>query len=149
MQVFDKDRGIVLYESMHEFYCDRGGRMSGECDYGVWHYGDMMLFTTAPRAVSGVPMGEFGTVYSAERSRRVKVSVVAETGDVYAFELSGHRAALIGNVGLADKQWGTRPIRERSPVYERADVVLPNWADMSGGLGQELSWFVNRLADAR
>ena len=149
MQVFDKDKGIVLYESMNEFYNDRGGRRSGECDYGVWHRDDMMLFATAPRTLSGVAMGEFGTVYSAEHNKMVRVSVVAETGDVYAFELSGQRAALIGNVGLADEQWDTRPIQERSPVYERTDEVLANWADLTGGLGQELSWFVNRLADAR
>ena len=33
MEVFDKDKGILLYESMNEFYVDRGGRASGESGF--------------------------------------------------------------------------------------------------------------------
>ena len=118
-------------------------------DFGVWHRDDMMLFNTASRTATGIPMGSEGVIFTAFHNRRVRVSVVAETGDVYGLELNGqHRSVLLGNLGMTDKEWGTRPIREISPVYVRAEKVFAGWAD-TPGLGRELSWFVNRLAGSR
>ena len=83
--------------------------------------------------------------FTATGSDRVRVSVVAETGDVYALRFKTGEAALLGNVGVTDPERGLSNSRERSPVYIQADVLIEDFTEESGPLGRPLSWFVNRL----
>ena len=149
-EVFDASLGILIYETVGNFYDERGGRTSGECDFGVWNKDDMMLFATPPKGIRARVAEGLGMVVSAGHNKRLRVSVVEETGDVYAFEEGVNaRAALLGNVGLSDPDWRSRPFKERSPVYARADEIFDGYAtDSDGSLGRPVSWFVERLRDA-
>ena len=133
------------------FYTDRGGEFSGEQDMGVWHWDDIQIFNY-PRRIS--PDRQPATVevadesylaYTATGSDRVRVSVVAETGDVYAMRFKTGEVALLGNVGITDPERGLSNSRERSPVYIHADTLIGDYTQESGPLGRPLSWFVNRL----
>ena len=75
----------------------------------------------------------------------MRVSVVAETGDVYAMRFKTGEVALLGNVGITDPEGGLSNSRERSPVYIHADTLIGDYTQKSGPLGRPLSWFANRL----
>ncbi|MDE2688546.1 MAG: hypothetical protein OXI16_13765 [Chloroflexota bacterium] len=125
------DREFKQYASTREFYADRGGRFSGESDFGCWHYDDWGLFGTALGDDVGseeihVGEDEF-IVINAGRNNRIRVSVVDETGDVYALQsgIGEERVVLLGNLGVrnppAEKGYD---IRERGPVYDRAEEIF-------------------------
>ena len=147
-EIFDADLGILLFEAMHQFYHVRGGGNSPESDFGVRNRDDMMLFSTGPKNVLHALFQGVGVFISSAQNRRVRVSVVAETGDVYAFEEQDPcRVALLGNLGVSDRQWRERDIRERNPVFERADEAFTGWAtDEDDSPSQRVSWFVERLS---
>ena len=147
-EMFDADLDILLFEAMHEFYHERDGETSPESDFGVWNRDDMMLFSTGFTNVLGSPIHGRRAFISSAENGLVRVSVVAETGNVYAFEeREPCRAALLGNLGSGDRQWRERDIRERSPVFDRADEVFTGWAtDEEGRLGRGVSWFVERMS---
>ena len=141
-----------LWDTVRDFYVERGGEFSGEQDMGVWHWDDIQIFDY-PRRIS--PDRQPATVevadesylaYTAESSDRVRVSVVAETGDVYAMRFKTGEVALLGNVGITDPKRGLGGSREKSPVYIHADTLIGDYTQESGPLGRPLSWFVNRLS---
>ena len=82
--------------------------------------------------------------YTATGSDRVRVSVVAETGDVYAMRFKTGEVALLGNVGITDPERGLSNSRERSPVYIQADTLVGDYTQESGPLGRPLSWFAEQ-----
>ena len=147
-QIFDSKRGIIIYESVNEFYAERGGAYSPESQHGVWNKDDMLLFSSGPHQVSPTEvLGGMAVSFSAASANRVRVSVVQETGDVYAAEQPGPRVALLGNVGIAEPDWQEHPVAQRSAVFERADEILNGYAtDEDGTLGRPLSWYVEMLA---
>lgn len=140
---------MKLFNSIDDFYNSNGGRLSGECDMGVWHWDDRGYFAI-PQGMeppSNMQSGSIGSesvyLYSATANDRVRVSVVAETGDVYACRLTRGTILLLGNVRMKDPERGMG--RRRSPVYDHADFFIGEYAH-SSSLGRPLSWFVERLA---
>ena len=140
------------WDTIKDFYAERGGEFSGEQDMGVWHWDDIQIFDY-PRRIS--PDRQPATVevadesylaFTAESSDRMRVSIVAETGDVYALRLKTEEVALLGNVGITDPERGLSGSRERSPVYIQADTLIGDYTQEGGPLGRPLSWFVNRLS---
>ena len=93
------------FESIAAFYEMRGGEWSGESDFGV-HWTDGRDWP------------------------RHRVSVVEETGDVYAINSSTGEVELLGNVGHMD-------------AYRHAENVLFGWSDPEI---TELDWARGRLA---
>ena len=143
---------MLLWDTVRDFYVERGGEFSGEQDMGVWHWDDIQIFDF-PRRIS--PDRQPATVevadetylaYTATRSDRARVSVVAETGDVYAMRFKTGEVALLGNGGITDLERGLSNSRERSPVYIQADALTEDYTQESGLLGRPLSWFFNRLS---
>ena len=130
---------MKLYENRKAFYAERGGEFSGEADYGVWHIDDLGIEGRRRASVRGADArvgGEEAVLYSASASGRYTVSVVKDTGDVYARRTGEGRLALLANIGGG------------AECYRLADELLDGWA--GGGdepLGKPLSWFVGRLAD--
>ena len=153
---------IIHYPDIKSFYRDRGGADSGERDYGVWHYDDVGLFS--PRTEWPIESedlqigGEVATVFSSERNSTVRVSVVDETGDVYAVQggLGEGRVALIGNVGVKNPHFrAPRTVSKHiGPVYRRANEILMGWSKIPDDhpeltpFGRGISWFISRLAEA-
>ena len=122
-----------LYATVDDFYEDRGGRHSDEADYGVSNYDDLGLFRV-------------GNVVSYPV---VRVSVVEETGDVYARSLSGEfGVALLGNLGIGNPTATKyRSLSESGPVYTVADECFAEWESNPDGGGRPLSWFLERIGD--
>ena len=117
----------------------------------MWHWDDIGLFSARTEWPSEQDViehdGETLTVTRADRNSRIRVSVVDETGDVYATQsgIGEGRVALIGNVGVTNPEFRTFS-RERGPVYDKAEELLDGWARApDGGLGRGISWFINRL----
>ena len=146
------DRKFRQYASTREFYADRGGRFSGESDFGCWHYDDCGLFGPVldgdvESETIRVGDDEF-IVLNAGGNNRIRVSVVDETGDVYAlrFGIGEERVALLGNLGVKNPH-GEKgyDIRDRGPVYDLAEEIFDSWATSGAGLGQKISWFIERL----
>ena len=123
---------MKFYENRKAFYAERGGEFSGEVEYAVWHIDDLGLELRRRRTVHGADVqlgGEEATLYSASTSGRYTVSVVRDTGDVYAWRTDERRLALLANIG-----GGTG-------CYQFADDLLDGWA-VGKPLGRPLSWFV-------
>lgn len=142
---------IKHFPSIDAFYDEQGGRTSGECDFGVWHWDDIGLFsarTEWPLEEETIELDEeILTVTRADQNSRIRVSVVDETGDVYATQsgIGEGRVALLGNVGVANPDFRT-PSKDRGPVYDRTEELLNGWASTPDGrLGRGISWFINRL----
>lgn len=144
---------IKHYRSDEEFYADRGGACSGESDFGMWHHDDIGLFSTpVEMAIRGETMqigdDEFMVIVAA-RNNRIRVSVVDETGDVYAVQygIGDGRACLLGNLGVKTPRTRKREnIRDIGPTYEKAESVFEGWASGEDGKpGKGMSWFINRL----
>ena len=141
------------FPSIDAFYNEQGGRASGECDFGVWHWDDIGLFSSRtewPLEEEVIELDEdILTVTRADRNSRIRVSVVDETGDVYATQsgVGEGRVALLGNVGVGNPDFRT-PGKDRGPVYDRAEELLGGWEKTPGGrLGRGISWFINRLTN--
>lgn len=147
------ERNYRHYASVGAFYEDRGGKFSGESDFGVWNYDDCGLFSAG--ADSGIEVekmevgGEEAFVVSATRNSRIRVSVVEDTGDVYAIRhgLGEGRIVLLGNLGVkSPPARQRRSISDLGPTYELAERLFEGWAtDEDGGLGRGISWFMERL----
>ena len=142
---------MYRWDTIKDFYADRGGEFSGEQDMGVWHWDDVQIFDY-PRRISAdrQPVtvevaDESYLAFTATGTDRVRVSVVAETGDVYALRFKTGEVALLGNIGLTDPERGLSNSRERSPAYIQADVLIGGYTQESGPLGCPLSWFIERL----
>ncbi len=144
---------IKHYRSDEEFYADRGGARSGESDFGMWHHDDIGLFSTpGDMAIRGetvqVSDDEF-IVISAARNNRIRVSVVDETGDVYAVQygIGNGRACLLGNLGVKTPRARKREsIRDIGPTYEKAESAFEGWARSEDGKPcKGMSWFIERL----
>ena len=119
----------------------------------MWHWDDIGLFSARTEWPLEQDVFERDeetlTVTRADRNSRIRVSVVDETGDVYATQsgIGEGRVALIGNVGVANPDFRT-PSRDRGPVYDRAEELLDGWASTPDGrLGRGISWFINRLTN--
>ena len=149
-KVFDASLGILIFESLKDFYEDRGGRISGESDFGAWNKDDMMVFSMPEKSIGDRVLAGVGIIVSAAQNRPLRVSVVAETGDVYAFEERlPSRVALLGNLGIKDEGWRSGGLGGKSAVYEKAELAFEGWAmDSDGSFGRPLSWFVKRLREA-
>ena len=75
-------------------------------------------------------------VLNAASADRYTVSVVKDTGDVYAWWTDEDAVALLGNVGGGEG------------CYGRADELLDGWSGEPGGsLGRHMSWFADRLVE--
>lgn len=142
---------IIHFSSIEEFYDKQGGRFSGERDFGVMHYDDMELFPFGPGRSEGEKInGGYRIVFQPLGiycNGRLRVSVVDETGDVYAIQqgYGDGLVVMIGNVGVNNPDFQDFSVKP-GPVYERAEELLDGWANNSGG-GRSISWFVNRLKD--
>ena len=127
-----KLKPIQIWHSIDQFYDQRGGRRSGEIDYGVWHRNDLDWYLPADYPC--------------------RVSVVDTTGDVYAIaELSGH-IALLGTLhreaqdsskATANRTHGLQDSR----TYRLAQLRFEHWAEDPSSLGKPLSWFIERLPE--
>ena len=114
---------------MESFYAERGGHRSRERDFGVW-------WTI-----------EIDSRGAAVTWPRYRISVVHDTGDVYAMRLSATSdddgtVELLGNVG-----GGCSGRHDSLCPYKRADGMLSGWAEMIYKPGS-FSWARIRLAPA-
>lgn len=78
---------MKFYENRKAFYAERCGEFSGEADYGAWRIDDIGIERRRRPTVHGADVqigGEEATPYSSSASGRYTVSVVKDTGDVYA-----------------------------------------------------------------
>ena len=121
------------WPNIQAFYDERGGERSGESYFGVHHW---------------VNQGnDWATHFDCWR-----VSVVADTGDVYACDRTSGEILLLGALvaGEGDQLAAERiNARHRDmlpfpPVYCAADRVFEGWAE-GNGLGRNLAWFVERI----
>ena len=113
----------ALYLSIDSFYDMRGGRWSGESDFGV-HWRD------------------------GKQWPRYRVSVVRDTGDVYAVNQQTGAVELLGNVKpepVRDGGDGGPYSSGQAPVdvYDVAELLLAGWAQPEI---HELAWVRERLA---
>lgn len=111
------------YDSIDEFYAARGGARSGESDCGVmWHRGH----TTYPN---------------------FRVSVVHDTGDLYAFNQTTHAVKVLATL---EHSGGCDPRTMRYPhdsdlcAYAIAENWLDGWADHISD-PDSLGWIRDRL----
>ena len=110
------------YASVQDLYKDRGGHFSQEKDYGVNNI----------------------DVYDSP-VHRYQVSVVADTGDIYAKAIYfPYHAYLLGQIPGADDPL-TRPSNSIPPVYNEADLIFDGWQSQSPG--QTLEWFYQQLKE--
>ena len=133
MALIDRTGGYRSWPSVTQFYEERGGRFSGQYHLGDGNWSDsgQDRFT---------PLDQW------------MVSLVADTADLYAVDLHGGEALLLGTLTPTEDDreeaartgmslWGapTYPA-----VYAAADRVFDDYG--SDGLGKPLSWFAERLA---
>ena len=114
---------------LQAFYDKRGGEHSGEADFGVHHW-------TNPNHSSATGFD------------RWRVSVVADTGDVYATDRLGGEVMLLGTLVSteADPPQASKSQRVAYPaIYSVANRVFEGWTE-GGGLGRNLGWFAERIA---
>ena len=119
---------IKTYANRDEFYKERGGRWSEERDFGVNNVNDLGWDCA----------GDSWTVQSRTSAPpldgAIRVSVVCETGDIYAQGGTGHEppVALLGRVpGATEKD-----------IVSAVERSLNGWED---GDARRLSWFMERL----
>ena len=121
---------VVRFDNIASFYAARGGRFSGESNYGVYNKNDMGLDLQAQ-----APVPESGLVFVPFGEPDYRVSHVHDTGDFYAVENrfdSTAQVLLLGSVGP-----GT--------ALGKVDEHLVDWA-RGDGPGRPFSWFVERIA---
>ncbi len=111
------------YPSIDAFYADRGGERSGESDFGCWW-----------TARGGLSRGPF-----------FRVSVVHETGDLYAINLTTGEVELLGSWGADPNCTGRLGLRHTEAcAYSVADRVLDGWAYREKS-GMSLAWVRERI----
>lgn len=106
------------------FYAARGGERSGESDFGVWWTGEKR----------GMP----------STWPRYRVSVVHDTGDLYAVDLHGGAVELLASgLGMA----GCHGILKHDATccYQIADRLLAGWVDHIHE-ANSLQWIRDALA---
>lgn len=109
------------YESLDAFYRERRGARSGESDFGV-------MWT----AVRGI-------------FPHWRVSVVHETGDIYAMQMTyGSAVELLGTLQANGEQTHPRTNCPQPCAYLEADRVLRGWEDH---ITDGLVWIKGRLAE--
>ena len=111
-------RPVKIFTNSEEFYEARGGRWSAEREFGVRNRNDLDW-----------DHGRYAT------GKDIRVSVVENTGDVYAQGGIGntHPVALLGAVD----------VEAREDVYQEAEMLLRSSEENAGGL--PLSWFMEKL----
>ena len=117
------------WPTLQAFYDERGGEQSGEADFGVHHW-------TNPNHSSATGFD------------RWRVSVVADTGDVYATDRLGGEVMLLGTLvsTKADSPQAGNSHRAAYPaIYSVANRVFEGWAE-GGRAGRNLGWFAERIA---
>ena len=132
----DRQMRVLTFPNKARFYQKRGGLSSGERDYGAWNTDDIGI--DAPPLDAGAKTVDIGghlevVLLSSRRLNRYTVSVVQDTGDLYAWRGDHSRIAILGNFG--------------PDCYERAEAALDGWVEEGRPLaGRPLSWFVERAA---
>lgn len=110
------------YASVQNLYKERGGHFSQEKEYGV---------------------NNLDAGYS--RIQRYQVSVVADTGDVYAKAIYfPYHVYLLGTIPGADDPFN-RPANFTPTVYNEADLIFDGWETPAPG--QTLDWFYHQLQE--
>ena len=116
------------WPNIQAFYDERGGERSGEADFGVHHW----------------------TNHNHNRATaldRWRVSVVADTGDVYAIDRLGGELLLLGALVSteADQPQAGNSHRVAHPaIYSVANRVFEGWTE-GDGAGRNLGWFTDRI----
>ena len=105
------------YPSLDQFYDCRGGRHSGEADFGGFNWDDAIK--PDPRE-------------SQAQRGRLRVALVHDTGDLYAVDNLGQGPVLL--LGTFQQH------RYREQVEQR----LADWAE-GDGPGRPRSWFRDRI----
>ena len=147
---------LKRYPSIDAFYEDRGSRFSGESDFGAWNYDDCNLFSgrvdTDIETEAAELGGEEVFVVRASGNSRMTVSVVDDTGDVYAVQhgIGEGRVVLLGSLGVKSPPGRRREsISDIGPTYELEERVFAGWAmSEDGSVGRGISWFIERLKGA-
>ena len=117
--------------NINAFYTERGGAPSIECDYGVHNW----IRLWRPRTT---PWDQW------------RVSVVVDTGDVYATNNSNidddQQVVLLGTIRpLPEDHLPRSSWRHHvKPIYAAAERVFKGWAENTGP-GRHLSWFSDRI----
>ena len=128
MNAINPDYTYPTWFDLQAFYDKRGGEHSGEADFGVHHWTN--------------PNDSSATAFD-----RWRVSVVADTGDVYAIDRLGGEVMLMGTLAStdADQPQASNSHRVAYPViYSVANRVFEGWAE-GGALGRNLGWFAERI----
>ncbi len=110
---------VMKFATIHDFYDARGGERSDESDFGAWWTDEGELRPRGPR---------------------YRVSVVHQTGDVYAVNHWTGVIELLGSVGPTDCPDGMD--HDADCPYALVEASLKGWADE----GRELEWARERLA---
>ena len=110
-----------IYSSMETFLKRRGGRESTEYDYGTNNQDDMGLVA---------PFDQ----------RRVRISHVSDTGDVYAINEYEQEMSQVALLAIMVEPDGT-PMNDRKVNY-----LLSGWTDCTES--RTVSWFVRKLQQA-
>lgn len=117
------DQGLeqpITYDSLDAFYAARGGAFSGEADYGSWWLDEAQ------------PL----------RGPRYRVSVVHDTGDVYAINFWSQTIELLAT--LTPHECRPNGLKHAATcAYTRADQLLDGWAAETAS--KPLSWVRERL----
>ena len=131
MVLVNRTGGYRRWPTMQAFHDERGGERSGEVsDFGVHNWANPLA-------------------YRATANDRWRVSVVDDTGDVYAFKEPGEPVMLLGTLLVTDADRECASNRKHrishSTIYCAAERLFEGWAS-GGSLGQPLHWFAERLA---
>ena len=116
------------WPNIQAFYDKRGGERSGEADFGVHHWAN--------------PNHNRATAFD-----RWRVSVVADTGDVYAIDRLGGEVMLLGTLASTEANQPQARDNHRAAypaIYSVANRVFEGWAE-GGGAGRNLGWFGERI----
>ena len=103
---------MMIYPNAEEFYNARGGVGSDELDFGVWWKGV-------------VPFP------------RYRLSVVHNTGDLYAIDQSRYEVELLATFGPPKAACNAR--NHSNCGWERAETILKGWAAVCG-TADSLGW---------
>ena len=129
---------LQTFPSAAAFYKVRGGERSGECDFGCQWQDDLATLPDSYVVAQGK------TYLGSGRHDSCRVSVVEDTGDVYALRPDGV-VILFGKVrGVRCTYHGDRRDCDNPDacVYSAADIVLAGWVDVRPHL---LSWVAAAL----
>ena len=115
-------RPVATFDNLEHFYEVRGGdRPGGECGFGRYNHDDLE-WARAGR----------------DRYDRMRVSVVYDTGDVYAVSEARDCApvALLGTLDLPDD----------GNAYNTLGIIFDGYVER-GRTGRPITWFMERISD--